>query len=115
MIRNLLQSALVASALIATSLILGCGDSGSTPPAVNKTKVALILFGSSSDGGWNQLAADTMTEIAKKENLDLDIKQSIKAEQAPDLIRSLDSKGNALIIANGHEYQAAAEELSDPA
>ena len=103
----------------AAALLLGaCGDSGSQNAAAGDKgaiKVGLILPGSASDGGWNQLANEAMTKVAKEQGLDLQVRSQIKPENAADALRQFDAKGYALVIAHGFEYLDAAKELTDPA
>jgi basic membrane protein A len=96
----------------------GGGGGGSTTSGKNsgeKTKVGLLVVGTTSDGGWNQQAKEALDKIAGPENLDVRVRQDVKQDGAADAIRQFDAQGYALVIAHGYEYLQAAKELTDPA
>jgi basic membrane protein A len=112
----------VALTVLAVGLA-SCGDSGSgggsgpsgSASGAGKTKVGLLVVGTTSDGGWNQQAKEALDKIAGPENLDVRVRQGVKQDGAADAIRQFDSQGYALVIAHGYEYLQAAKELTDPA
>jgi basic membrane protein A len=91
------------------------GSGGSGAGGGPKTKVAMLVYGTTSDGGWNQMAKEALDKIAAAENLDVRVRQEVKQDAAADAIRKFDSEGYALVIAHGYEYLQAAKELTDPA
>jgi len=103
---------------IAAAVIAACGDSGSngtaTKPA-ESLKVGLLMPGSATDGGWNQLAANSMAKIAGDQKVELVQRQEVPKDKAADAIRQFESKGFAVVILHGYEYLDVAKELSDPA
>jgi len=109
---------LAIAAITLATILPGCGDS-STPPAANNggassMKVGMLVTGSTSDGGWNQLAADSINKLAKDRGIDVQILQQTPKDKAADALRQFDAKGYALVIAHGYEYLDVAKELSDP-
>ena len=109
---------LLAAWLVA---IVGCGDSGTTGGGLPTTgaapspKVGLLVSGSTSDGGWNQLAKDSLDKFAAANHLDVAVREQVSKDAAADAIRQLDAKGFSLVIAHGFEYLDPVKELTDPA
>lgn len=100
---------------LAGCAIGSCGNSASAP-APGGLKVGLLVTGSTSDHGWNQLAADSLQKIAAASpgTLAPQVLDHVAPDQAADNIRTLDSKGFGLVIAHGFEYQSAVQEVTDP-
>ncbi len=95
----------------------GNGDSAAPAPSSSALKVGLLVTGSTSDHGWNQLAADSLSKLAAQQPagaMETQVLQQVKSADAADQIRQLESKGFALAIAHGFEFQDAAKELTDP-
>jgi basic membrane protein A len=113
---------LTGAVLVASLLLTACGDSGSTPTTSPTTgsaetqpmKVGLLVTGSTSDGGWNQLAVTSLNALATADNLSIVPQQQVTKDTAPDRIRQMDSQDFSLVIAHGYEYLDAAKELTDP-
>jgi basic membrane lipoprotein Med (substrate-binding protein (PBP1-ABC) superfamily) len=110
---------LVAMGLLAgLAAVLGaCGGSESSPAsstAPGAIKVGLIVPGSTTDHGWNELAATSMAKVAKEKGIETLTRQQVKKDDAADAIRKFETDGYALVIAHGYEYLDAAKELSDP-
>src|SRR5579862_3756185 len=107
---------LTGAAILASLLLTACGDSGSTPTTAPGTptaeaqpmKVGLLVTGSTSDGGWNQLATTSLNNLATKDNLAIVPRQQVSKDTAPDAIRQFDAQDFALVIAHGYEYLEAA-------
>ena len=100
------------SLLCLAGLLLSCGGNSSEAPA--KMQVGLIVTGSTSDNGWNQLAAESLTSAAKQLDVDTLARQQISKDGAADAIRQFEAKGFSLVIAHGYEYLDVAKELTDP-
>jgi basic membrane protein A len=124
----MLTRALGIVVIAACGMLAGCGggDSGTTTtaPATNSAagttatespiKVGLLVTGSTSDGGWNQLASDSLNKLAASQNIDVRIRQQVTKDTAPDAIRQFEAGGYGIVIAHGYEYQDVAKELTDP-
>lgn len=107
-----LRLILVVAALFAAGLG-SCGKSGGGDGG--KVKVGLLVTGSTLDGGWNQLAKDSLEKVALTEGVEVRVRQQVKPDGAADAMRQFDSEGYLLVIAHGFEYQNVAKELTDPA
>jgi basic membrane protein A len=117
-----------ALAVAAAAFVAGCGDSSTAPPATGPgggggggggtaggpVQVGLLLTGSTSDGGWNQLAADSLTALATAAPISTTVRQQVSKDAAADAIRQFDARGFAVVIAHGYEYLDVAKELADP-
>ena len=109
--------------IAACGFLAGCGggDSGNTTtaPATSTAsaapiKVGLLVTGSTSDGGWNQLASDSLNKLNTAQNIDVRIRQQVTKDTAPDAVRQFETGGYNIVIAHGYEYLDMAKELSDP-
>jgi basic membrane protein A len=108
----------IALALMAVGLA-ACGDSGSQPATqpsqqTEAIKVGLLVTGSTSDGGWNQLAADSLKRLEATQSIDPLVRQQVSKDAAADAIRQFDSRGYAVVFAHGYEYLDVVKELTNP-
>ncbi len=111
----MMRSLLCASLVLLCGLVAACGGgSESAPQAKGSVKVGLIVTGSAVDGGWNQLAADSLAKLAAEQKLETKVLQNVKQDKAADAIRQFEAQGYDLVIAHGYEYLDAAKELTDP-
>jgi basic membrane lipoprotein Med (substrate-binding protein (PBP1-ABC) superfamily) len=106
--------ALVAAVVLIAVVACGGGSTPGTAARGGQTKVGLLLPGSTSDGGWNQMAADALGKLAASENLEIGVRQSVSRDHAADAIRQFDNQGFAVVIAHGYEYLKAVQEVTDP-
>src|SRR4051812_5349912 len=75
-------------------------------------KVALICSGSTTDGGWNQLAKDGIDAVAKELGAKIVVEQKITADKAGDEMRANAADGCDLVIAHGYEFLTPAAEVA---
>jgi basic membrane protein A len=86
---------------------------GSSLPAVDQPPhFALICSGSTSDGGWNQLARDAMVDVAQRLGARLSVIQKVGTDEAANQMRAYASDGYALVIAHGYEFLVPAAEVA---
>jgi basic membrane protein A and related proteins len=75
-------------------------------------KIAVLSSGSKADGGWNQLAAESL----KKAEAHLDAKgvfmEKVNGDKAADLMHDFAAKGYDLVIGHGFEFLTPAAEVS---
>jgi basic membrane protein A len=123
----MLTRVLTVIAFAATGFLTACGSGDSaTPPATSPTttaaaatdtplKIGLLVTGSTSDGGWNQLASDNLNKIAAaQKDVEVRIRQQVTKDTAPDAVRQFEAGGYAVVIGHGYEYLDMAKELTDP-
>jgi len=96
--------------------LAACGGS-STPapaPAASSIKIGLLVSGTATDHGWNQLAWDSLNlySAAHSGTTETSKLESVKDTDAADLMRKYDSQGYGLIIAHGYEYLQPAKDVA---
>ncbi len=117
-----MRKTILGATILASMMMWGCGDSGSsstsstptTTTAAPPMNVGLLVTGSTSDGGWNQLATSSLNALSEKDNLSIAPRQQVSKDTAPDAMRQYDAQAYSLVIAHGYEYLDAAKELTDP-
>ena len=75
-------------------------------------KVGLILAGSATDGGWNQLAADALAQVKTKLGAQVAVIQKVTQDKAGDELRDYAADGYQLVIAHGYEFLNPAAEAA---
>jgi basic membrane protein A len=110
---------LVAMALMGVAVAVGLGVAGrgasAAPQGQPVVRVGLLLTGSTSDGGWNQLAADSLNRLAGGGGVTPLVRQQVSKDAAADTIRQFESRGYTALIAHGYEYLDVVKEITDPA
>ncbi len=104
----------LAAGFVAAVLAAGCGDSGTGGSPTTKAgafQVGLLVTGSTSDGGWNQLAKDDLDKLAADGSVTPVVLQNVTKDMSADRMRQLSEKGCGLIIAHGYEYLVPAQEV----
>lgn len=92
------------------------GSAGAAPQAGGQAmRVGLIVTGSTSDGGWNQLAVESLNKLRESEGVVPLVRQQVSKDAAADTIRQFESRGFTAVIAHGYEYLDVVKELTDPA
>ena len=101
--------------------LTGCGDtkpadtmpSPSPPvPAGGDFKVAVLLTGPSTDGGWNQSAWEGAQRIQKDLGAKIDKQENLKNSQFEDAFRDFANRGYNVIFAHGDEFGKTAAKLA---
>jgi len=75
-------------------------------------RIGLILTGSATDGGWNQLAAQAAQRLVATGRAKVTILQKVPQDKAGDEMRDLVAEGYELVIAHGYEYLNPAAEVA---
>ncbi len=83
----------------------------SVPLGAAEVSVALVTTGSTSDGGWSQLAKEGIDQLAKT-GAKTTVVQKVAADQAANELRDLSADGYQLVIAHGYEYLNPASEAA---
>jgi basic membrane protein A len=81
-------------------------------PAGEALKVGLILAGSATDGGWNQLAAEALAQVKAKLGAQVSVIQKVTQDKAGDELRDYAADGFQLVIAHGYEFLNPAAEAA---
>jgi basic membrane protein A len=93
---------------ILTSLLVAAGLSAAEPTF----KVGLLCSGSTTDGGWNQLAKEGADSLKASIGAQVSIEQKVTADKAGDEMRAYAADGYDLVIAHGYEFLTAAAEAA---
>ncbi|HVS72848.1 MAG TPA: BMP family protein [Phycisphaerae bacterium] len=111
---KVLVAVVVAAAVAACSGNSSGPATGTAPASGGTMKVGLMVSGSTSDGGWNQLAETSLQSLSKQYSLDVRTRQNVSKDNAADALRQFDAQGFSLVIAHGYEYLEPVKELTDP-
>jgi len=74
------------------------------PAAAADIKVALVLPGSISDGGWNQQAYEGLKQIEKKGGFKTTLSENVKQSDIPQVVRGYADDGYDLVIGHGFQF-----------
>lgn len=111
----------LAVGVAAASLAVGvaaCGDSSddSTDPAAadggEQVKIAVLLPGPRDEVGSSKLVADGVEAAAESAGAEVSISDSVPPAEAPQVLETLAEQGNEIIVANGAENLAPAEQVA---
>ncbi len=97
-------------ALLAAIALVGCGKTAEKEEAF---KVALIINGSKTDGGWSQIAYDGLLKTEEKLGAEISVSENTKASDFEKVFRTYAKEGNNLIIGHGFEFGDAAMAVAD--
>lgn len=95
--RSCLPSPLLTAAAVA---LLGSGAA----TAADSLQVGLILAGSQTDGGWNQLAKEAIDTLAHDLHAKVSVLQKVTPDKAGDEMRGYANDGYQLVICHGYEF-----------
>ncbi len=104
--------------LVAAGLLLAaCGGAATEPSTGEETgpeiiKVALLLPGPITDGGWDQLAYEGLQELGQDEGFSVAYTENITQADIPEVTRGYADDGYDLIIGHGFEFGSAFIEIA---
>ncbi len=75
-------------------------------------RIALLATGSTTDGGWNQLAKEGLSAIAERHGAELTILERVTQDRAAGEMQQFAALGFQLVIAHGYEYLNPATEVA---
>lgn len=101
---------LLALALLAATALVGCGKTAEKNEAF---KVALVINGSKTDGGWSQIAYDGLLKVEDKLDAEISVSENTKASDFEKVFRTYAKEGNNLVIGHGFEFGDAALAVAD--
>ncbi|KAF0092400.1 MAG: hypothetical protein FD141_584 [Fusobacteria bacterium] len=97
-------------AIIAAIALVGCGK---TAEKEETFKVALVINGSKTDGGWSQIAYDGLLKAEEKLDAEISVSENTKASDFEKVFRTYAKEGNNLVIGHGFEFGDAAMAVAD--
>lgn len=98
--------------------VVGCSqpDAGTTGDSDKQNedviKVALLMSGPITDGGWNTNAYNALVEAGEKFGIETAYTENVKVNDQITLMRQYATKGFDLIIGNGFQYEDAATQVA---
>lgn len=78
----------------------------------SKIKVALVLSGSSKDGGWSQLAADALKNAEKDYGCKADFSENVASTDYESTISGYADAGYSIVVAHGAEFLNACKAVA---
>jgi basic membrane protein A and related proteins len=84
----------------------------STLVAGEAQKIALLCTGSTTDGGWNQLAKEACDVVKQETGATITIVQKVTQDVCGDELRAFAADGYDLAIAHGYEFLQPASEVA---
>lgn len=82
------------------------------PAAAAKVKVALMLPGSITDGGWGQLAYEGLKKLGEDSGFETAYSENVAQAKIPETTRGYADDGYQLIIGHGFEFGSAFLEIA---
>ncbi|MEL7607997.1 MAG: BMP family protein [Bacillota bacterium] len=115
-------TSIILTCLFMIACFTGCANQVNTPsqsqdntPSQSQgenVKVAILLPGSPTDGGYNQLGAESMKGVEEKFGYETTILEVATAEAIKSESEKLAEDGYKIIIGHGAEYSTPFEEIS---
>lgn len=79
--------------------------------AAGAKRIALVMTGSISDGGWNQLAYEGLSDL-KGEGFETAYVENVTQARIPEVVRGYAEDGFDLILGHGFEFGSAFTEIA---
>lgn len=79
--------------------------------AADAKRIALVMTGSISDGGWNQLAYEGLNDL-KGEGFETAYVENVTQARIPEVVRGYADDGFDLILGHGFEFGSAFTEIA---
>jgi basic membrane protein A len=96
-------------------IAMGAGLGASLLPirlrAQEGKRIALIMVGTISDGGWNQLAFEGLSDL-KQEGFDTAYVENVTQARIPEVVRGYADDGYDLIIGHGYDFGSPFMEIA---
>lgn len=87
-------------------------QSGDVNQVAKKFKVAMLLPGSASDGGWSTSAYEGLMEIQKKLDAEVAFTENVKKNDQVQIMREYARKGFDVVIGHGFEFSDALKQVA---
>ena len=96
-------------------IAMGAGLGASLLPirlrAQEGKRIALIMVGTISDGGWHQLAFEGLSDL-KQEGFDTAYVENVTQARIPEVVRGYADDGYDLIIGHGYDFGSPFMEIA---
>lgn len=107
--RKFINSLLTGGAL---ALAATAGPLAGVASAADDTRVALIMTGPITDGGWAQFAYEGLVELGEKSGFDVAYAENVSQANIPQVVQGYADDGYDLIIGHGFEFGSAFVEIA---
>lgn len=98
----------LAPAVLVAGIVAGSGAALAQDPL----RVALILTGPITDGGWAQLAYEGLQELDAKDGFDVGYAENVTQANLTQVVQGYADDGYDLIIGHGYEFGSAFLEIA---
>jgi len=100
------------TALTASAAALGLAGSVKRSAAADPVRVALIMTGPITDGGWAQPAYEGLTALGETGNFEVAYAENVTQAKIPQVVQGYADDGYDLIIGHGFEFGSAFIEIA---
>jgi basic membrane protein A len=105
------KAGLFLSLLIVIALVVSSGLMPVRAQA-QEVKVALLMPGPITDGGWDQLAYEGLKKLGEEEGFEVAYTENITQAKIPEITRGYADEGYNLLIGHGFEFGSAFLEIA---
>ncbi|MEM1256400.1 MAG: BMP family protein [Cyanobacteria bacterium P01_H01_bin.21] len=108
------------AATAATSILLKACSPGATPEATTDTatadksasSLAIVLPGTITDGGWNQLGYEGVKRAGDELGIDVAYVEQVKNADQTEALADFARQGYSLVVGHGGQFDAAIEQVA---
>ncbi len=110
MVRRQVLKSIAVGALVALAVALN--PLAISIAAAKDTRVALIMTGPITDGGWAQLAYEGLAELGNRDGFEVAYAENVKQASITRVVQGYADDGYDLIIGHGYEFGSAFIEIA---
>src|SRR5687767_9646086 len=93
--------------MVGLALVVGCDKGPANPGGGAGFRVAMILPGSDTDKGWNQMAREGLDRIKSELGAETKVVTNVKSSEFAGQIDYFAAEGYGVIICHGGEFAQA--------
>jgi basic membrane lipoprotein Med (substrate-binding protein (PBP1-ABC) superfamily) len=94
-------------------LLLAPSAGGVAAEGVTVDKVALVTPASRTNQGWDQQAADAITNVAAERGITADIAENAGYDDITPILKDFEAEGSQLIICHASGYQKVCPDFAE--
>lgn len=104
--------AIIVLLITCTGMLWAGGGQEEEPTTAGKIKVALLLDGAVTDGGWSQYPYEGLMRAGEDFDIEVRYTDMIQSNEIPMVMRDYANKGFGIIIGNGYTFLDAFASIS---